>query len=962
MSAADNVPARRRSLGGESPQEVSSAASDRIDAFISYARRPRDREFVDWLSEALRQSGKQVWLDRASIEPAADWRERIVKGIERASAFIFVISPDSAISRECTKELDIAVGGHKRIIPVILRSVSEDALPLTLTTPNWISFEDDADRAQKLQELIEALDSDLPWRDQSARLTVRAEEWLGSRKDSSLLLRGSDLRAAENWYEQKEGHKEQPTDKQYQYLAASRKGAAKRQRTLLSGVAFALALAVALSIVALVQRNQAVSNQHIAQSGQFAAESVAALDSDPEMSALLSIRALDVRYTPGAEDALRAAVTKLQLLKTFLVGSPAKTVATNRNGSQIAVGTEAGTVPIWSDSNGRRLAMLREPLAGGLGSSNFSIEGNSITSVSYSADGTKILTASDDTNARIWDVSTGRTLRVFVASNTLNDATFSPDGAEVVTASEDGNIVIWDVATGGTVKTLHEPRGSAVMSAVFSPNGMEVLAASSDGTARIWSTVTYDQLAVLREPAGAGLNDAAFSRDGAEVVTASEDGTARIWNARTGAELMQLGIPSGSDLTSASFSPDGSMIVTAGSGRTATIWDAYNGEQLTLLDEPGGGRISYATFTPGGDEVATTSNDGTVRLWDANPRQLIRAITVPGGASLNDASFNPAGNEIVTADSDGTARIWDVTTGRQVRVLDEGDTGVNFANAGNAINSASFSPDGDDVVTASNDGTARIWNAQSGRLLKTLETVFPTYSAAFSSNGSRVMTATDAADIVIWNSASGKEISEFFAGQASLYHASYNPDATEIVTASNDGTARIWKADSDAFNGKQLAVFREPRGAPIGSAAFSPNGLNIVTVSDDGTARIWSIRTGRQLTVVTDPSGARIYTAAFNRTGSEIVTSSGAGSATIWDASTGKILSTLGYSQGATIEDASFSLSGGQVVTAGYDGVASVWSAETAGSLPAVVSLALSRVKSGLAPNEFKADLAAISG
>ena len=962
MSSADDVAARRQPSGGELPQKVPSTETDRIDAFISYARRPRDREFVDWLSGALRQTGKQVWLDRSNIEPAADWRARIARGIERASAFVFIISPDSAVSQECAKELEIAVDGHKRIIPVVFRPVPENTLPAVLTTPNWISFEGSADREQKLQELFEALDSDLAWRDQSARLAVRAQEWLGSGKDNSFLLRGSDLRAAENWYEQKEGHKEQPTDKQYQYLAASRKGAARRQRTLLGGVAFALVIAIVLSIIALVQRNQAVSNQHIAQSGQLAAESVAALNSDPEMSALLSIRALDVRYTPGAEDALRQAVTRLQLLKTFQIGSPARTVAVSFDGNSIAAGTETGTAPLWDTATGRRLATIREPSAGGLGSSNFSIAGNSITSVSYSADGTRLLTASDDTNARIWDVATGRAQQVLVASNTLNDAAFSPSGTEVVTASDDGTIVIWNAATGSKVMTLREPGGSAVMSAVFGPSGTEVLTASDDGTARIWSTATGDQLAVLREPAGAQLNDAAFSPDGTEVVTASADGTARIWSARTAAQLMQVGTPSGSDLTSASFSPDGSMIVTAGSGRAAAIWDASNGEQLTLLDEPGGGRISYATFAPSGTEVATASNDGTVRLWDAYPRQLIRGIAEPGSAPLNDASFNAAGNELVTAGSDGTARIWDIATGRQLRVLHEGTDGVNFANAGNAINSASFSPDGDDVVTASNDGTARIWNARTGRLLKTLETGFPTYSAAFSPDGTHIMTATDAASIIIWNAKSATEASEFFAGKAFLYHASYSPNGTEIITASNDGTARIWAADSDAFNGTQLAIFREPKGAPIGSAAFSSNGADIVTVSDDGTARIWDIRTRKQLTVVTEPQGARFYTAAFNRTGTEIVTSSGAGSATIWDALTGKRLSTLGYSQGATIESASFGPSDGQVVTAGYDGLAAVWSAESAGPLPGVVSLAMSRVKSGLAPDELEADLAGISG
>jgi WD40 repeat protein len=948
----------RQPDGGQLPQAEPPSEADRLDAFISYARRPHDREFVDWLSGELKRHGKQIWLDRSNIEPAADWRARITKGIEQANAFIFVISPDSASSRECVNELEIAVADHKRIVPVVFRPVPENSLPAALTAPNWISFGDAADRARHVEKLIEALESDLEWRDLSTRLVVRAREWLDSGKDSSFLLRGSDLRAAERWYEEKEGHKEQPTDKQYQYLAASRKGTARRQRALLSGVSLALVVAIVLSVVALLQRDAAVTNQHIAQSGQHAAESAATLNSDPEMSALLAIRGLNVHYTLRAEDALRQAVTRLQLLRTFRAGSPTAAVAISADGSEVVAGTETGAVPRWAAAAGRPLPLIQEPRAGGLGSSNFSIIGNSITSVSFSPDGTKILTSSDDTNARIWNAATGKPLKVLVASNTLNDAAFSPSGAEVVTASEDGKAVIWDAASGSPVLTLREPGGAPMLSAAFSPDGAEVVTASSDGTARIWSTISDAQLAVLNEPGGAAINDAAFSPDDAEMVTASLDGTARIWSTATGTQLMLLGAPSGSDLKSAAFSPDGAEIVTAGSGRTATIWNASDGEQLTALEEPGGGRINRAIFGPSGTEVETASSDGMVRVWDAFPRQLVKVVAEPGGAPLNDASVNHADTELVTAASDGTARVWDIATGRQLSVLREGSQGSNFAADGNAINSASFSPNGAEVLTASNDGTARIWEAATGKLLTTFDTGFPTYSAAFGPGGTYVMTATDAAEITIWNAQSGKQVADFFAGKAFLFHASYSPNGTEVATASNDGTARIW----NALTGRQLAIFREPHAAPIGSAAFSPNGTEIVTVSDDGTARVWDIRTGRQLTVIAEPQGARFYTAAFNPDGTRIVTSSGAGTATVWDAFTGKQLTTLEYAQGASILSAAFNSSGSEVVTAGYDGLASVWSATPAGSLPTVVQMAMSRVESGLAPNELKADLAAIPG
>ncbi len=108
--------ARADSDGAAAVANDPTVADERLDGFISYARRPPDREFVDWLSRELANRGKQIWMDRSHIEPAADWRARITRGIELANAFIFVISSASAASAECMAELSAAVAQHKRTI------------------------------------------------------------------------------------------------------------------------------------------------------------------------------------------------------------------------------------------------------------------------------------------------------------------------------------------------------------------------------------------------------------------------------------------------------------------------------------------------------------------------------------------------------------------------------------------------------------------------------------------------------------------------------------------------------------------------------------------------------------------------------------------------------------------------------------------------------------------------------
>jgi WD40 repeat protein len=109
----------------------------------------------------------------------------------------------------------------------------------------------------------------------------------------------------------------------------------------------------------------------------------------------------------------------------------------------------------------------------------------------------------------------------------VSSAAFSPDGKRIVTASFDNTARIWDAATAKEIEVL---RGHAVDSAAFSPDGKRIVTASFDNTARIWDAATAKEIAVLHGH-GDRVYSAAFSPDGSRIVTASWDKTARIWDA-----------------------------------------------------------------------------------------------------------------------------------------------------------------------------------------------------------------------------------------------------------------------------------------------------------------------------------------------------------------------------------------------------------------------------------------------
>jgi hypothetical protein len=204
-------PGRTKSVPSEQAIEPSPPKEEpgQLDAFISYARRPEDVQFVDKLTGDLKRRGKHVWVDRDDIEPAADWRARIERGIESAKSLIFIISPHSASSEECRNELLTALGFNKRVIPVVIRDVDRDDLPEGLLNYNWVFCRNEPEERSAFGDILEALESDL-----HTRLSVRANDWLASDRDASFLLRGKDLQQAETWHEERGDHVEQPTPSQ----------------------------------------------------------------------------------------------------------------------------------------------------------------------------------------------------------------------------------------------------------------------------------------------------------------------------------------------------------------------------------------------------------------------------------------------------------------------------------------------------------------------------------------------------------------------------------------------------------------------------------------------------------------------------------------------------------------------------------------------------------------------------
>jgi WD40 repeat protein/energy-coupling factor transporter ATP-binding protein EcfA2 len=272
---------------------------------------------------------------------------------------------------------------------------------------------------------------------------------------------------------------------------------------------------------------------------------------------------------------------------------------------------------------------------------------------------------------------------------------------------------------------------------------------------------------------------------------------------------------------------------------------------------------------------------------------------------VNSAQFSPDGNYIVTASNDNTAKVWN-RQGELLATL-EGHQGW--------VDSAQFSPDGNYIATASKDNTAKVWNRQ-GELLATLEGHQDwVNSVSFSPDSNSIVTASSDGTEKVWNR-QGELLATLEGYQEGGISAQFSPDGNSIVTASKDNTAKVWNRQ-----GELLATL-EGHQDWVWSAQFSPDGNSIVTTSRDRTAKVWNLQ--GELLATLEGHQDWVWSAQFSPDSNSIVTASVDRTAKVWNLK-GELLATLEGHQEEVTRGVQFSSDGNFIVTVSFDKTAKVW-------------------------------------
>jgi len=457
--------------------------------------------------------------------------------------------------------------------------------------------------------------------------------------------------------------------------------------------------------------------------------------------------------------------TTYQLLFTLPHGDIVyQAVFSPDGGTQFASASNDGAVRIWDAARGALVRELRRPRAGG--------EPWHYNVVAWSG---RVIAAIERSGsvAHVWDSSTGAQLAELPNDGTeLASLAFSADGRWLATSGGD-DVRVFDTATWAQVVTIAGPH---VQCLAFDSRGPHLAIGTEGGDAAIWDIPSGARTRHLHE-VGEPIDRLAFAPNGELVATASRDGAVQVWDAGSGRLRSQSNTIKGK-VYSIEFDASSTRVLASGGDGTVVVSDAQSGVTSASLDGTPAKLIRSAHFDPASQRIIGASWDGTARVWNAAPAYAVEAKGSPPPQTSSDGR-----RRVVLPTDDGPPELWDVGSNTIVARL-EGHVGRVWA---------AHLAHGAKIVSAGADGTARLWDASTGKLLQTFEPVgAPRFlaDAALNDSGSLLVAGAGDGSLKFWDVESGREIWTLQVHKSAVVRVAFDDGA--IVTQGQAGDVARW--------------------------------------------------------------------------------------------------------------------------------------------------------------------------
>ncbi len=573
----------------------------------------------------------------------------------------------------------------------------------------------------------------------------------------------------------------------------------------------------------------------------------------------------DVSFSPDGNYLASASVDKTvklwtpdgQLLRTLVGHSGNVTSVSFSPDSQLlASASQDGTIKLW-------------PVEASVPITPLTLSGHrkTVSSVTFSPDGRLIASVSEDHRLKLWSRG-GKLLRtLYLTSAALTSVAFSPDGQEIAIAISDGTVKLIEL-DGTVLYTLDHTNNpdQTVYKVRFSPNGKLIATVGEDQTLKLWTR--QGQLLNTLKGDSDRVYGLSFSPDSKLLATSSDDKHIYLWTVE--GTLLKQWQGHGDKVTNVQFSPDGKILASSSYDKTVKLWSLDRIPLKTLTGHQH--RVLGVSFSPNGEMFASASQDKTVKLWSRTGALL---TTLTGHQDrVTTVSFSPDGELLATAGYDRTVKLWKLSAdlenlqnrqGAWFRLPYPGFSGSvsqvkeslpllkkrvsvesiqlfkSWSAHNNSIMSINFSPDGEQIATASKDKTVKLWS-RNGQLLHTLIGHRSwVNSVVFSPNGQVIVTSSDDGMMKLWDN-QGKLLKTIPAHQGYILSVSFSPDGQMIASAGYDNTVKLWDS-----KGNYLNSLLKGSSDSVTSVVFSPDSQLVASASYDGTVKLWSCHDGTLL-------------------------------------------------------------------------------------------------------------------
>lgn len=455
-----------------------------------------------------------------------------------------------------------------------------------------------------------------------------------------------------------------------------------------------------------------------------------------------------------------------------------------------------------------------------------------VTGVAGSADGSLIVSASEDGTIKLWSTN-GALLRTLTALPCpITAVALSPDGKKIAGggyaagAAGMGLTYLWQAPSGWTANDVSlvrvvTNRYGYVDALAFSPDSAKLVSGCNNGSNIVTSVASGSVLAMCSAYVTSGrpaaVTSVAYSSSGL-MASGCEDGTVSIFDAAANLVWNSTGALGAhtTNVTSVAFSADGSQLVSGSMDQTIKIWSSASGAVLQTFAGNTNG-VTAVAFNPGGQSIVSGQVDGTVKIWDRNGGNSVADIAAHS-LSVSAAMFTADGTEVISGGDDGGIRVWSAATGAAVLTL---------GGQQDFVGAIAFSPDGVLCASAGGGGTIRVWNSSDGSLVTELPGNTNYVSAlAFSPDSLRLAYGGGPLDpaIKIWRIADGALLESIPATTNGVMALAWSPDGATLAAGGDSVEENIsfWTTNGALLGTLPGAVSGHTNG--VTALAFSRQG------------------------------------------------------------------------------------------------------------------------------------------